>query len=57
MRHRIAEPVSGGGRVEAGGSPALAAEGSLEQFITGHDWGSAAQPAGGCLEYQVEHER
>lgn len=74
MRHRIAEPVSEGGRVEAeygwrhggrwnslrvesGGRPALAAEGSLEQFITEHYWGYAAQPGGGSLEYEVAHER
>ncbi|MGA2845548.1 MAG: DUF2071 domain-containing protein [Candidatus Acidiferrales bacterium] len=31
------------------------AEGSLEQFITEHYWGYAAQPAGGCKEYQVVH--
>jgi hypothetical protein len=30
-------------------------EGSLEQFITEHYWGYAAQPAGGCKEYQVVH--
>jgi uncharacterized protein YqjF (DUF2071 family) len=31
------------------------AEGSLEQFITEHYWGYAAQPAGGCKKYQVAH--
>jgi uncharacterized protein len=31
------------------------AEGSLEQFITEHYWGYAAQPHGGCKEYQVVH--
>jgi uncharacterized protein len=31
------------------------AEGSLEQFITEHYWAYAAQPAGGCKEYQVVH--
>ena len=31
------------------------AEGSLEQFITEHYWGYAAQPGGGCKEYQVVH--
>jgi uncharacterized protein YqjF (DUF2071 family) len=31
------------------------AEGSLEQFITEHYWGYAAQPDGGCKEYQVVH--
>ena len=44
-------------RVESAGRPALAAEGSLEQFITEHYWGYAAQPGGGCLEYEVAHER
>ncbi len=44
-------------RVECAGRPALAAEGSLEQFITEHYWGYAGQRDGGCLEYQVEHER
>jgi uncharacterized protein YqjF (DUF2071 family) len=43
-------------RVECEGRPSLAAEGSLEQFITEHYWGYAAQPDGSCLEYQVEHE-
>ncbi|HEY2015623.1 MAG TPA: DUF2071 domain-containing protein [Bryobacteraceae bacterium] len=74
MDHRIVEPVSPSGRVQAeyrwryrggwnslrvecDGVPALAAEGSLEQFITEHYWGYAAQPGGGCVEYQVEHER
>jgi uncharacterized protein len=31
------------------------AEGSLEQFITEHYWGYAAQRDGGCKEYRVEH--
>ena len=31
------------------------AEGSLEQFTTEHYWGYAAQPGGGCKEYQVVH--
>src|SRR5262249_482247 len=43
--------------VECSGAPALAAEGSLQQFITEHYWGYAAQLDGGCVEYQVEHER
>jgi uncharacterized protein YqjF (DUF2071 family) len=30
-------------------------EGSLEQFITEHYWGYAAQRDGGCKEYQVVH--
>ena len=44
-------------QLESAGEPALAAEGSLEQFITEHYWGYAAQPDGGCLEYEVAHER
>jgi uncharacterized protein YqjF (DUF2071 family) len=44
-------------RVECSGRPVHAVEGSIEQFITEHYWGYAAQPDGGCLEYQVEHER
>jgi uncharacterized protein len=31
------------------------AEGRLEQFITEHYWGYAAQSDGGCKEYQVVH--
>jgi hypothetical protein len=31
-------------------------EGSLEQFITEHYWGYAAQRSGGCLEYHVSHD-
>lgn len=31
------------------------AERSLEQFITEHYWGYAAQRGGGCKEYQVAH--
>jgi hypothetical protein len=42
-------------RMACEGRPSLAAEGSLEQFITEHYWGYAAQPDGSCLEYQVEH--
>jgi hypothetical protein len=42
-------------RVECEGRPSRAADGSLEQFITEHYWGYAAQPDGSCLEYQVEH--
>jgi uncharacterized protein len=37
------------------GSPVLPANGSLEQFITEHYWGYAAQRDGGCVEYQVQH--
>lgn len=73
MRHRIAGPVSEGGRrevqygwrvegkwaslnVDCEGYPARVSEGSLEQFITEHYWGYAAQPDGGTVEYRVEHE-
>ncbi len=35
--------------------PSYAAEGSLEQFITEHYWGYAAQRKGGSLEYHVSH--
>ena len=63
MSHRI-EPdrVSyGWGRdcrmeLVAQGEPALAAEGSEEQFITEHYWGYAAQRDGGSVEYKVAHE-
>jgi uncharacterized protein YqjF (DUF2071 family) len=67
MRHSIAMPrVEYGWRlggawntisVECQGNPAPAAEGSLEQFITEHYWGYAAQPDGGSMEYEVEHPR
>jgi uncharacterized protein YqjF (DUF2071 family) len=43
-------------RVECTGRPALAPEGSLDQFITEHYWGYAAQPDGGSLEYRVAHD-
>jgi len=73
MRHRIAGPVSEGGRLEVSygwrvdgkwsavsvaceGKPSRTADGSLEQFITEHYWGYAAQPDGGTLEYRVEHD-
>jgi uncharacterized protein len=39
------------------GDPRPAEEGSVEQFITEHYWGYAAQRDGGCVEYQVEHPR
>jgi uncharacterized protein len=41
--------------LEVRGEPELALEGSQEQFITEHYWGYAAQPDGGCVEYQVTH--
>lgn len=42
-------------RAEARGTPAHPAEGSVEQFITEHYWGYAAQRGGGCMEYHVAH--
>jgi uncharacterized protein len=42
-------------RCSAAGTPFLPAEGSLEQFITEHYWGYAAQRRGGTIEYQVTH--
>jgi len=39
----------------AAGDAYLPAEGSLSQFITEHYWGYAARPAGGTVEYQVQH--
>jgi uncharacterized protein YqjF (DUF2071 family) len=41
--------------VEIAGEPALAAPGSLEEFITEHYWGYTRQRDGCCLEYRVEH--
>jgi uncharacterized protein len=41
--------------LETDGDSALPAEGSVEQFITEHFWGYAAQPGGGCVEYRVMH--
>ena len=43
-------------RAESSGAPALAQEGSIEQFITEHYWGYSAQRNGGCVEYHVSHE-
>jgi uncharacterized protein len=37
------------------GDPALPEPGSQEEFIAEHYWGYAAQPDGGCKEYQVVH--
>lgn len=42
-------------KLETDGNPGLPGEDSLEQFITEHYWGYAAQPCGGCVEYRVEH--
>jgi uncharacterized protein len=41
--------------LETAGNSELPDEGSIEQFITEHYWGYAAQPDGGCVEYRVEH--
>lgn len=41
--------------LETVGNPELPGEGSVEQFITEHYWGYAAQPGGGCVEYRVTH--
>lgn len=42
-------------RIETEGPGILPADGSESQFITEHYWGYAAQPDGGCLEYEVQH--
>lgn len=44
-------------RIESEGRGLLPPEGSLGQFISEHYWGYAAQRAGGCVEYEVQHER
>lgn len=44
-------------RLQTTGEKSLPADGSLSQFITEHYWGYAAQPDGGCVEYQVQHPR
>jgi uncharacterized protein YqjF (DUF2071 family) len=41
--------------LETDGNSELPGEGSVEQFITEHYWGYAAQPDGGCVEYRVTH--
>jgi len=41
--------------LETDGAATLPGEGSVEQFITEHYWGYAAQPGGGCVEYRVAH--
>jgi uncharacterized protein YqjF (DUF2071 family) len=41
--------------VETQGSPEIPMDGSVEQFITEHYWGYAAQRDGGCVEYRVSH--
>ena len=44
-------------RIETEGASFLPPDGSASQFITEHYWGYAAQPGGGCLEYEVQHPR
>ena len=44
-------------RIETEGPVFLPVDGSASQFITEHYWGYAAQPGGGCLEYEVQHAR
>ena len=44
-----------GMNLETEGESALPGEGSVEQFITEHYWGYAAQPGGSCAEYRVTH--
>lgn len=44
-------------RIETEGPSFLPVDGSASQFITEHYWGYAAQPGGGCLEYEVQHAR
>jgi uncharacterized protein len=41
--------------LETEGNSELPCEGSVEQFISEHYWGYAAQPDGGCVEYRVTH--
>ena len=41
--------------LETADNSELPVEGSVEQFITEHYWGYAAQPGGGCMEYRVTH--
>jgi uncharacterized protein YqjF (DUF2071 family) len=41
--------------LETEGTPVVPVEGSVEQFITEHYWGYAAQPDRGCVEYRVIH--
>jgi len=42
-------------KIETDGPGYLPADDSASQFITEHYWGYAAQPGGGCLEYEVQH--
>jgi uncharacterized protein len=41
--------------LETDANSELPGEGSVEQFITEHYWGYAAQRGGGCVEYRVAH--
>ncbi len=41
--------------VQTDGDSAVPGESSVEQFITEHYWGYAAQNDGGCVEYRVTH--
>jgi len=42
-------------KADTSGTPALPAEGSLEQFITEHYWGYSRRSNGGTVEYHVSH--
>ena len=42
-------------KVNISGSPEAWVPGSMEEFITEHYWGYAAQRDGGTVEYRVEH--
>jgi uncharacterized protein YqjF (DUF2071 family) len=44
-------------RIETDKACFIPPDNSLSQFITEHYWGYAAQPSGGCLEYEVQHPR
>jgi uncharacterized protein YqjF (DUF2071 family) len=41
--------------LETDGKSERPGDGSVEQFITEHYFGYAAQPGGGCVEYRVTH--
>ncbi len=43
--------------LDVAGEPALAAQGSLDDFITDHLWGYTRRAARGTQEYEVEHPR
>ncbi len=58
--HRVTYSWSPGGQpcrlsAQCADAAAPPAPGSLEDFITEHYWGYAAQRGGGTLQYQVEH--